>query len=185
MSDLDPYQPLPDVRIEHPEWSRNATIYQINTRQFTQEGTFRAAEQHLPRLKEPGAAILGLMPVQEIGQKNRKGTLGSPYAVKNYYSVERELGTLEDLRHFVAAAHDAGMHVILDWVANHTAWDSNLVSEHPEWYDRDWKGDYRPTPWWDWDDIIDLDYTRPELRRYMTEAIDVLGPRGRPGRLPL
>jgi 1,4-alpha-glucan branching enzyme len=85
--------------------------------------------------------------------------------------VERELGTLEDLRHFVAAAHDAGMHVILDWVANHTAWDSNLVSEHPEWYDRDWKGDYRPTPWWDWDDIIDLDYTRPELRRYMTEAM--------------
>ena len=121
MSDLDPYQPLPDVRIGHPEWSRNATTYQINTPQFTQEGTFRAAEQHLPRLKELGAAILWLMPVQEIGQKNRKGTLGSPYAVKNCYSVERELGTLEDLRHLVAAAHDAGMHVILDWVANHTA----------------------------------------------------------------
>jgi len=63
------------------------------------------------------------------------------------------------------------MYVILDWVANHTAWDSTLVSEHPEWYDRDWKGDYRPTPWWDWDDIIDLDYTKPELRRYMTEAM--------------
>ncbi len=171
MSDLDAYQPLPDVRIEHPEWSRNATIYQINTRQFTAEGTFRAAEQHLPRLKELGATILWLMPVQQIGEKNRKGTLGSPYAVKDYYSVEPALGTLEDLRHFVDAAHDAGMYVILDWVANHTAWDSNLVTEHPEWYDRDWKGDFRPTPWWDWDDIIDLDYTKPELRRYMAEAM--------------
>jgi len=171
MSDLDPYRLLPDVRIEHPEWSTNATIYQINTRQFTPEGTFRAAEQHLPRLKALGAVILWLMPVQEIGEMNRKGTMGSPYAVKDYYSVEQALGTLQDLRHFVDAAHDAGMYVILDWVANHTAWDSNLVGEHPEWYDRDWKGDYRPTPWWDWDDIIDLDYTKPELRRYMTEAM--------------
>lgn len=171
MPELDPYQALPDVRIEHPEWSRNATIYQINTRQFTLEGTFRAAEEHLPRLKALGAVILWLMPVQQIGEKNRKGTLGSPYAVKDYYSVEPHLGTLDDLKHFVGAAHDAGMYVILDWVANHTAWDSNLVTEHPEWYDRDWKGDYRPTPWWDWDDIIDLDYTKPELRRYMTQAL--------------
>ena len=142
---MDAYQPLPDVRIEHPEWSRNATIYQINTRQFTPEGTFRAAEDHLPRLKELGATILWLMPVQQIGEKNRKGTLGSPYAVKNYYSVEPALGTLEDLRHFVTAAHDAGMYVIVDWIPNHTAWDSNLVTEHPEWYDREWKGDLRPT----------------------------------------
>jgi 1,4-alpha-glucan branching enzyme len=86
MPELDPYQALPDVRIEHPEWSRNATIYQINTRQFTLEGTFRAAEEHLPRLKALGAVILWLMPVQQIGEKNRKGTLGSPYAVKDYYS---------------------------------------------------------------------------------------------------
>jgi glycosidase len=102
---------------------------------------------------------------------NRKGTLGSPYAVKDYYSVNPEFGTLEDLKHFVVAAHDLGLYVILDWVANHTAWDSNLVTDHPDWYARDWKGDFRPTPWWDWDDIIDLDYGKPGLRKYMTDAL--------------
>ena len=111
------------------------------------------------------------MPVHPIGEENRKGVLGSPYAVKDYLGVNPEFGTLEDLRHFVDAAHDLGLHVILDWVANHTAWDNRLVEEHPEWYARDWKGDFRPTPWWDWDDIIDLDYDNPDLRRYMTEAM--------------
>ena len=167
----DPYEPEPEVLIEHPEWSRNATIYQINTRQFTEEGTFKAAEQHLPRLRQLGAVILWLMPVHEIGEQNRKGTLGSPYAVKDYYSVNAELGTKEELAHFVAAAHELGMYVILDWVANHTAWDCNLVAAHPEWYARDWKGDLRPTPWWDWPDIIDLDYRNTGLRKYMTAAL--------------
>ncbi len=171
MSTPTRYQATPYVRLTHPEWTKNATIYQINTRQFTAEGTFRAAADHLPRLRELGAVILWLMPVHLIGEKNRKGTLGSPYAVKDYYSVDPDLGTLDDLKHFVGAAHDQGMYVILDWVANHTAWDSNLVAEHPEWYTRDWKGDFCPTPWWDWVDIIDLDYDNPELRQYMTEAM--------------
>ena len=139
---VNPYEPRPEVRIEHPEWSKNATIYQINTRQFTEEGTFRAAEAHLPRLKELGAVILWLMPVQVIGEKNRKGTLGSPYAVRDYYAIEPALGTLDDLKQFIRAAHQQGLYVILDWVANHTAWDSNLTIEHPEWYTRDWKGDF-------------------------------------------
>jgi glycosidase len=171
MSGSSPYQPTPFVKLQHPEWTRSATIYQINTRQFTPEGSFRAAERHLPRLKDLGADILWLMPIHAIGLKNRKGSLGSPYAVKDYYSVNPEFGSLEDLRHFVRAAHALGMHVILDWVANHTAWDNNLVSEHPEWYARDWKGDFRPTPWWDWQDIIDLDYEQPAVRQYMTEAL--------------
>jgi len=171
MSNTNPYQPTPYVKLKHPEWSKNAVIYQINTRQFTEEGTFRAAEKHLPRLKDLGVDILWLMPIHEIGLKNRKGTLGSPYSVKDYYSVNPEFGTLEDLKHFVQAAHDMGMHVILDWVANHTAWDCNLVTEHPEWYARDWKGDFRPTPWWDWDDIIDLDFDQPAVRKYMTGAL--------------
>lgn len=172
MSASNPYQPTPFVKLKHPEWSRNATIYQINTRQFTPEGTFKAAEKQLPRLKELGADILWLMPIHEIGRKNRKGTLGSPYAVKDYYSVNAEFGTMDDLKDFVKSAHGLGLHVILDWVANHTAWDNILVTEHPEWYIRDWKGDFCPTPWWDWDDIIDLDYDRPEVRRYMTEAME-------------
>jgi len=165
------FQPSPYVKITHPEWSKNATIYQINTRQFTAEGTFRAAIHHLPRLKDLGADILWIMPIHPIGEVNRKGPLGSPYAVKDYLAVNPEFGTLEDFRALVDAAHGLGMHVILDWVANHTAWDNPLVTEHPEWYLRDWKGDFCPTPWWDWDDIIDFDYKDPALRAYMTDAL--------------
>jgi glycosidase len=165
------YQPQDYVKVKHPEWSKNATIYQINTRQFSQEGTFQAAKKELPRLKELGVDIIWLMPIHEIGEKNRKGTLGSPYAVKDYYSVNSEFGSLEDLKSFVKAAHDLDMYVILDWVANHTAWDNVLVEEHPDWYERDYKGDFRPTPWWDWSDIIDLDYSKPGLRKYMTDAM--------------
>ncbi len=171
MASNTPYQPAPLVRITHPAWSKQAAIYQINTRQFTLEGTFRAAEAHLPRLKELGVTILWLMPIHPIGQVNRKGTLGSPYSVKDYYGVNPEFGTLDDLKHFVNAAHELGLYVILDWVANHSAWDCNLTTEHPEWYARDWKGDFRPTPWWDWEDIIDFDFDQPAMRRYMTEAM--------------
>ncbi|MBY0563849.1 MAG: alpha amylase C-terminal domain-containing protein [Hyphomonadaceae bacterium] len=167
----DPYAPRPYVELTHPEWARDAVIYQINTRQFTPEGTFNAARAQLPRLQALGVDILWLMPIHEIGVQNRKGTLGSPYSVRDYYSVNPEFGTMADFRAFVDEAHQLGMYVILDWVANHTAWDNPLVSEHPEWYERDWKGDFHPTPWWDWSDIIDLDYDQPGLRRYMTEAM--------------
>lgn len=160
-----------DVHLTHPEWSRDAAIYQINTRQFTADGTFEAAARELSRLAELGVRILWLMPIHEIGAKNRKGALGSPYAVRDYYSVNPEFGTLTDLRAFVDAAHARGMHVILDWVANHTAWDNALVESHPEWYARDWKGDLMPTPWWDWDDVVDLDFHRPGVRSYMLDAM--------------
>lgn len=165
------YEPIPYVKIKHPEWARKGIVYQINTRAFTKEGTFRAAEKHLPRIKELGADILWIMPINKIGEKNRKGTLGSPYSVKDYYSVNPEFGTMDDFKHFVNEAHKLGFHVILDWVANHTAWDNSLVTEHPDWYDKDWKGDFRPTPWWDWSDIINLNYKSPGLRKYMTEAM--------------
>ena len=167
----NPYEPRPYVQVEHPEWSKNATIYQLNTRQFTPEGTFKAAAKELPRLKDLGADIIWLMPIHPIGEQNRKGTLGSPYSVKDYYGVNPEFGTLEDFKSFVDAAHDLGMYVIIDWVANHTAWDNQLRFDHPEWYERDYEGEFRPTPWYDWSDIIDLDYSRPEVRQYMTEAM--------------
>lgn len=167
----DVHQPETYVKIQHPSWTKNATIYQLNTRQFSKEGTFNAAQKELPRLKELGVDIIWLMPIHEIGVKNRKGTLGSPYSVKDYYSVNAEFGTLEDLKAFVSEAHKLEMHVILDWVANHTAWDNVLVEEHPDWYEKDYKGDFRPTPWWDWSDIIDLDYNNVEVRAYMTEAM--------------
>lgn len=167
----DRYEPKPYIRLTHPAWSSDAVLYQLNTRQFTSEGTFAAAEKELPRLKALGADIIWLMPIHPIGEKNRKGSLGSPYSVKDYFGVNPEFGALDDLKSFVNAAHALGMHVILDWVANHTAWDNPMVAEHPDWYDRDWKGDLHPTPWWDWSDIIDLDYSKPALREYMTSAM--------------
>lgn len=170
-ADPDPYAPTADVRLEHPAWSRSASIYQLNTRQFTAEGTFAAAAEHLDRIKALGPEIIWLMPVHDIGETNRKGTLGSPYAVKDYLSVNPDLGTVADLKAFVDAAHERGLHVILDWVANHSAWDNHLTVDHPDWYARDWKGDFMPTPWWDWVDIIDFDYSVPALRRYMAEAM--------------
>ena len=118
--------------MHHPDWSKNAVLYQINTRQFTPEGTFRAAAGQLPRLKELGVDMLWVMPVHPIGEKNRKGELGSPYSIRDYYGVNPEFGTADDLKDFVRQAHDQGLRVILDWVANHTAWDNVLVGEHPE-----------------------------------------------------
>lgn len=165
------HQPTRPVKLIHPAWSKNAVIYQINTRQFTPQGTFKAAEAHLPRLNDLGADILWLMPIHEIGQKNRKGSLGSPYAVRDYYSVNHEFGTLDDLKHLVESAHQLDMRVILDWVPNHTAWDSVLAQQHPDWFSRDWKGECHPTPWWDWSDIIDLDYSKVEVREYMSSAM--------------
>lgn len=165
------YTPQKYVKIEHPEWSKNASLYQINTRQFTPEGTFKAAQKKLPLLKELGVDILWLMPIHPIGEENRKGTLGSPYSVKDYYAVNPEFGTMQDLKQFVSAAHELGMYVILDWVANHSAWDNNLRFEHPDWYAKNSQGNFRPTPWWDWTDIIDFNYDSSDLREYMTNAL--------------
>ena len=148
-----------------------AALYQLNTRQFTPEGTLAAATAQLPRLRDLNVSIIWLMPIHEIGRRNRKGGLGSPYAVRDYYSVNAELGTLDDLKTFVSRAHALGLAVILDWVANHTAWDNPLVEQHPDWYARDHKGDFRPTPWWDWTDIIELDYRNDALRTYMRRAM--------------
>lgn len=165
------YAPKPFVELSHPEWSKNATIYEVNIRQYTEEGTFKAFEAHLPRLKALGVDILWLMPIHPIGEKNRKGEKGSYYAVKDYRAVNPEFGTMEDLKHLVDKAHSMGMYVILDWVANHSAWDNPLTVSHPEWYTKDHNGNFQPTPWWDWSDIIDFDYQNPHMREYMTEAL--------------
>jgi len=165
------YDPKPYSEVTHPDWVKDAVIYQLNTRQATPEGTFRAAQAHLPRIKALGADIVWLMPIHPIGEENRKGGLGSPYSVKDYFGINPEFGTEADLRAFISEAHSLGLKVILDWVANHSAWDNAMRFEHPDWYEKDYKGDFRPTPWWDWSDIIDLDYRQPGLRKTMTEAM--------------
>lgn len=170
-NDSTRYLPAPYVEIKHPEWTKNATIYEVNLRQFTPEGTFKAFETHLPRLKEMGIDILWLMPIHPIGEKNRKGALGSYYSVKDYYGVNPEFGTLEEFKALVDKIHSMGMYVIIDWVANHSAWDNALVTQHPEWYAKTPEGNFRPTPWRDYDDIIEFDYAQPGLRQYMTEAL--------------
>lgn len=167
----DPYQPSPYVELTHPKWTKNASIYEVNIRQYTKEGTFKAFEAHLPRLKELGVDILWLMPIHPIGEKNRKGNVGSYYSVKDYYAVNPEFGNMEDFKHLVDKIHDMGMHVIIDWVANHSAWDNALTIEHPEWYTRDYDGNFQPTPWYDWSDVIDFDYEQPGIRKYMTEVL--------------
>lgn len=168
---VDPYLPKPYVELKHPEWSKNATIYEANVRQFSPEGTFKAFESHLPRLKEMGIDIIWLMPIHPIGEKNRKGTLGSYYSVKDYYAVNQEFGTLDDFKNLVKKIHDMDMYVIIDWVANHSAWDNSLTTEHPEWYSKSKEGNFQPTPWYNWDDIIDFDYDQPGLRKYMTDVL--------------
>ena len=156
--------------VRHPAWASNASIYQVNVRQYTPQGTFRAFETDLPRLQKMGVGILWLMPINPIGLSHRKGTLGSAYSVRDYRAVNPDLGTLADLQHLVQAAHRLGMHVILDWVANHSSWDNALTTQHPDWYTRDSLGHFRP-PVADWQDVIDLDYRQPALRQYMTESM--------------
>ena len=152
-----------------PNWVKNAVIYEVNIRQYTPEGTFDAFVEHLPRLQQMGIKILWIMPVQPIGETNRKGTLGSYYSIKDYYAINPEFGTLDDFRALVKNAHDLGMYVIVDWVANHSAFDCPLASEHPEWYRHAQDGSFISP--YDWTDVIAFDYSNLHLRKYMTEAM--------------
>ncbi len=157
--------------IENPkEWSKNATIYEVNIRQYTPEGTINAFAEHLPQLDSLGVDILWLMPIFPIGEKNRKGRMGSGYSVKDYHAVNPDFGTIEDLKTLINKAHELGMYVILDWVANHTAWDNALINEHPQWYSKDSLGNfYAPVP--DWADVVDLDYENKDMREYMINSL--------------
>lgn len=155
-----------------PEWSKNATIYEVNVRQFTPEGTFNAFAKHLPRLKEMGVDIIWLMPIHPIGEKNRKGGLGSYYAVRNYEEVNSEFGTLGDFQQLVKDAHALDMKVIIDWVANHTAPDNVWVDQgHKDWYTLDSLGNLQPTIGTDWWDVADLNYENREMRKAMIESM--------------
>jgi len=141
----------------------------VNTRQYTPEGTFRAFSRQLPRLKELGVDILWLMPVQPIGEKDRKGSLGSYYSIRDYTGVNSEFGTLADFKAMVQEAQELGMRVILDWVANHTSRDAGWVEAHPDWYVRDSLGNLNIM--YDWTDIAQVDYTNQEMRAAMIEVM--------------
>jgi len=155
----------------HVSWSKNANIYEVNIRQYTPEGTFAAFEKHMPRLKEMGVNILWIMPIHPISEKNRKGSLGSYYAVQDYQKVNPEFGTLDDFKHMVTYAHELGMYVIIDWVANHTGWDNWLIEQHIDWYTHDSVGNII-APVADWSDVADLNYDVPEMREYMIQSLE-------------
>jgi glycosidase len=159
-----------EIQLQHPEWSKDAVIYEVNIRQFTPEGTFEAFEKHLPDLKKLGVDILWLMPINPIGEVNRKGSLGSYYSVKDYKAVNPEFGSINDFKKLVAKIHDAGMYVIIDWVANHTSWDNIWVKTHPEFFTKNENGSFIP-PVADWEDVIDLNYDNKELWNYMIDAM--------------
>lgn len=151
------------------DWAKDAVIYEVNLRQYTPEGTIEAFIPHLARLKELGVDILWLMPIHPIGEKNRKGSLGSYYSVKDYKAVNSDFGTLDDLKSLVEEAHMQGMYVIIDWVANHTSWDHNWITEHPEYYAKDSLGNmYYPA---DWTDVCQLDYKQQGLHQAMIDAL--------------
>ncbi|MBO6045662.1 MAG: alpha-amylase [Bacteroidales bacterium] len=152
------------------DWVDCSVVYELNTRQFTPEGTFAAAQQQLPRLKALGVDIIWLMPIYPIGELERKGSLGSYYAIRDYNDVNPEFGTMEDFDAFLAAAHEQGFKVILDWVANHTSPDHPWVTENdPSWYYRDSLG--HTIVEYDWTDIAKLNYDNIEVGASMRNAM--------------
>ena len=158
----------PDAR-PVADWVRSGVIYEINPRTFSASGNFRGVEQRLDELKKLGVSILWLMPIHPPGQLKKKGSIGSPYAVQDYYAINPAYGSKDDLKHLVAAAHQRGFRIVIDIVANHTAWDSVLM-KHPQFYKHDNQGNIIP-PVPDWSDVAGLNYANPELRAYMLDML--------------
>lgn len=161
--------------VPYPDWVKNSVIYEINTRQYSPEGTFKALQADLPRIKALGVDILWLMPIYPIGEKDRKFPdgaktgLGSYYSVRDYKAINPEFGTQGDFKNLVVKAHQMGFKVIIDWVANHSARDNSWIKNHPEWYKKDDKGRIA-TPY-DWTDCAQLDYKNKELRKAMVSSM--------------
>ena len=157
------------MKIDHPSWSYNTNIYEVNVRQYTAEGTFQAFEKHLPRLKDMGIEVLWFMPITPISVKGRKGSLGSYYAIQNYTDINSEFGSLKDFIDIVKYAHHLGFKIIVDWVANHTGNDNVWIAEHPDFfcYDES-KQIVHPNGW---EDVSKLDYENQQMQLAMIDAM--------------
>ncbi|XMB86911.1 alpha-amylase family glycosyl hydrolase [Mycoplasmatota bacterium WC44] len=149
---------------------RNMTIYQVYLRNHTIEGTINEFINDLDRIKKLGVDIVYLMPIHSIGQKQKKGELGCPYSIKDYYSINEEYGDLEDFKGLIEEVHKRDMLIMIDIVMNHTSRDSKLIEEHPEFFYKNDKGEFanRVGDWWD---ITDLDYANKELWKYMIDML--------------
>jgi glycosidase len=167
---IDDLEILPEG-LYNPDWLKNATIYEANIRQHTPEGTFKSLELDLERISDMGISILWLMPVHPIGEVNRKGGKGSYYSVKDYKGLNPEFGNAEDFRSLIEEAHRQDMAVIIDWVANHTAFDAVWTIDHKDWYQLDSLGKLQPPAGTDWTDVAALDYANQEMRNAMIDAM--------------
>ena len=157
-------------------YAARTALYEVFVRDFSPRGDFQGVTEGLDRIQATGAEVVWLMPIYPIGEKNRKGTLGSPYSVRDYRAINPRFGTAEDLHELVDAVHARGMKLILDWVPNHTAWDHHWIEEHPEYYARDEAGEMTVPRdlegnLTDWTDVVELDYSNPGLRRAMIDAM--------------
>ena len=154
-----------------PEWIKRALIYEIYVPGHSSLGTFEGVTNDLERIKDFGADIIWLMPIHPIGEEGRKGNLGSPYAIKDYRGINPLLGDEASLKRLIEKTHVLGMKIIIDLVYNHTAKDSILVKEHPEWFLRDHEGRLSRKVS-DWSDIYDLDYSKVDLWDYQIATLD-------------
>ncbi len=151
------------------DWVKDAVIYQIFPRQYSPTGDFNGITKDLNRLKKLGVDVLWLMPIHPIGEAKNKGTIGSPYAVRDFYAINPDYGSVADFRRLIAESHKRGIKVIIDIVANHTAWDS-VMMKTPAFYTKNNEGEIIP-PVLDWADVADLNYDNPELRKYIIEML--------------
>lgn len=156
--------------IQAPRWARHGVIYQVFPRVYTHQGTFHALQRKLDYIHQLNVDIIWLMPIYPIGEKGRKGSLGSPFSVKDFRKVNPEYGTDADFRNLVDAIHQKGMKVIIGMVPNHASNDNVLMKEHPDWFMRDEQGNFTREVA-DWSDITDFNYDNPEMRRYMKETL--------------
>lgn len=150
-------------------WAQRASVYEVNTRQYTTAGTLNAFADHLPRLKEMGIDVLWFMPLTPISILERQGSLGSYYACSSYIDINPEFGTVADFKRLVTQAHTLGMKVIIDWVANHTGPDHGWTQTNPEWYLKDEDGNFTEKN--GWKDVIDLDFTNKDMRSSMITSM--------------
>ena len=158
-----------DANFNTVNWAATSTIYEVNIRQYTDEGTFAAFQKHLPRLQSMGVDILWLMPITPISKLKRKGSLGSYYACSSYTKINPEMGDENDFLNLVKAAHALGMKVIIDWVANHTGAEHEWMASHPDWFTRDHQGNFTERN--GWDDVVDLNYANDFMRKALIASM--------------
>ncbi|HXB59943.1 MAG TPA: alpha-amylase family glycosyl hydrolase [Candidatus Acidoferrales bacterium] len=153
-----------------PDWLRSSVVYEIFPRDFSNAGDLNTVTARLDELKDLGVDILWLMPIQPVGQVMKKGTLGSPFSVRDFYAINPDYGTTNDFRRLVDQAHQRDMKVVIDIVAGQTSWDSVLMTTHPEFYEKDSKGNIIP-PIPAWKDVAGLNYDNPDVRHYMIDMM--------------